>query len=230
VGPNGVVFQTESGIYAIRSGSSSANPVTALSIPTCSGGLSMDSVGNIYCRTSSSIVGWSSPSYATTITYYSSVPSGNGIITESSGNPIVFATSSAIESLPNTPLGDAAAPTPTLLVSSGVESPTMLAYNPSHYWWLSFNEVYVSTSKGPAASGQFVSGPSGSVQFLAYDQESSSSFWAATTSTIYYVSYPGTSQTFRTGLSSINGIAADYTYVYWTESDGSIKRASRSSF
>jgi hypothetical protein len=227
VGPNGVVFQTESGIYAVRSGSSSANPVEALPLPQCSSGLSMDSLGNIYCRTSTSIVGWSSPLYSTTTTYYSSVTSGTGLITESSGSPIVFATFSAIESLPNSPVGDAAAPTPTLLVSSGVFSPTSLVYNAARYWWISSGEVYASSSKGPSASGSPVSIAASGLEYVTPDQTDSSSAWAANSNAIYHASDFGTATAFRTGLSTVNGLAADFTYVYWTESDGSIKRASR---
>ena len=52
---------------------------------------------------------------------------------------------------------------------------------------------------------------------------------AKSTSSIYRAYYFGGASTtvFRTGLSGLTGLAADSSYVYWSHSDGRIRRASR---
>lgn len=76
--------------------------------------------------------------------------------------------------------------------------------------------------------------PSGTFKFLAQDSNSSSHFWVASSTGVYHSYYfgglsSGATEPLRTDLSGINGMTADYYYVYLSMSDGTIRRISATS-
>jgi hypothetical protein len=227
VDANGVIYQTSSGLFAVRSNSSFPTQVGTSIPPTCNA-LSMDSSYNVYCRTSSSIVTWSYPSYTTMTTLYSGVPFGSTLVVESSFGQMYYGSSSAIEAISVS--GDGGLASPTLVVSA--IAPTHLRPSSSHLWWLDASGyVYATASKSTLTSSTDTGIPSSlSYRYFSPDPSNSSAFWVASDTAIHHAVYAGTSKPFRTGMSSINGMAADYQYVYFTQTDGTIKRASRSGF
>lgn len=234
VDPYGVVYQTNTGtISAVRYGFSSPT-VMGGTPPSCTA-LAMDSSYNVYCRTSSTIVQWTYPSYTAPVVLYSGLPSGNDLLVESPFGSVYFSSSSAILSLPITG-ADGGAATPTTVVSGRV-GPTNLEANSSRFFWLeSAGYVYASSSKSTPTTAYDTSvPPSATFRHLSQDTNNSSYFWVASSSAIYHAYYfggsgPGATEPFRTGLSGIAGMAADGLYVYTSHTDGTIRRASRSTF
>jgi hypothetical protein len=231
----GVVYQTPSALYAVRSGSTSATQVGSAVVPSCTGGVAMDSSNNVYCRTSSTILRWlSSSSYLTQDTLFTSVPSGNGLVAEVSSGAIVIGTTSAIANLGAFLGPDAGVAAPTTIAPA--TAPTVLRYNSSHYWWLDITgEFEVSSSKaiGSTASDTGLT-PSTTYAYFSSDPNNSSYYWVANGNAIYRVTAPlgiaTAPKTFRSGI-NITGLAVDSQYVYWGDGDdGTIRRASHTGF
>lgn len=220
VDSSGLVYQTSSGVYF----ASSNAPTTVLSLPfigTCSA-VAADSTENVYCRMGTQLYRWSAPAYAQAQVLFTSMSTGSDLVVESAVGDAYFTSTSSIQSLPL--LGaDGGVASPTTIVSSSLAS--NLESNTTYLWWLSSGQLYRSSKT--ALSTATPAGVPGTVTKIAPDPSTSTIFWAATSSSIYRASYLGSSSTvlFKSGLSTILGVAADNAYVYWLQSDGRVRRA-----
>lgn len=231
IDPAGVAYQTSTIVSFIpASGVAPASITMSPSVGLSCYGLAVDTSANVYCRTSSTIVRWLSPLYSTMERLYSAVDFGYDLHVDSVGSTIYYATSAGtIYSLPLFGAdGGVASPT---LVTSAPSGAAGLEGSGSYLWWVQSGYLYSCTKAGcltPTNTGTtaFASG-------IAYTRiaadTSSLNFWAASSSTIYRSYYAGGSGTtvFQSGRSGIGGVAADSSYVYWTEGDGSVRRASK---
>jgi hypothetical protein len=231
----GVVYQTSAGeVGAIRYGNSSAALMPGVA-STCTA-LAMDSSSNVYCRTASGIDMWQyTGTYSGPIPLYTSgIPAGNDLMVESSSGPIYYTTSTGIESVPMPSGLDGGVATPTPILT-GRQSPRNLEGGYG-FFWIEGNgtsdTVWATSSRSASPSAYDTGVPAGIgfEHFARYGSSapsSTSTYWVANSSSIYRAYYVGGSQTapFRTGLPNIQGIAADSTYVYWSQTDGRIRRA-----
>jgi len=234
VDPYGVVYQATSGaISVIRYGLTSPTTMGG-SPPTCNA-LAVDSSYNVYCRTASTIVQWTYPSYTTGNILYSGLPSGTDLHAESSGGSLYYSStsSSALLSLPITG-ADGSVASPTTVVSGSFGAVNLEA-NSSRFFWIDpSGSVRASSSKfAPASPYDTQVPPSTSFRHLAQDPNSTAHFWVASSSAIYHAYYfgdtgPGVTEPLRTGLSGIAGMTADSSYVYISQTDGTIRRVSTS--
>jgi hypothetical protein len=218
VDQSGVVYQTQSGIFYVRSGSISPNAMGNVS-RTCSA-VAADTQHNVYCRAGDTIMKWSYPSYSAPATLFTGLGSGSDLVID--GTTAYFTTSSAVYSISL----DGA--------DGGVGSPTSIVlgrFDPSELeaagllWWLELGRLY-RASKTPGTTALLANLGSTNTTSLALDPLSSDC-WAASSTTIYRAYSTGTAVTFRTGLSGVNGVAAGSQYVYWTQSDGRVRRRPR---
>lgn len=220
----GVVYQTGSGVYYLTPGSTNPTSMGMGSVGSCSA-VAADSQNNVYCRTSSTLVRWSYLDYSTPQTLLTGVASGSDLVVEGTGVSATayFSTSSAIQSV-SLSGADGGAASPTTVVSSRI-SPSGLESNTSYLWWVESGSLWRSSSKS-ASSVATNTGASGTSAEKIAPDTSSIYFWAATTTSIYKAYYTGAStQIFRSGLTGVGGVAADSTYVYYTQSDGRVRRA-----
>lgn len=212
----GVVYQTGSGVYYVRSGSTS--PSTMSNVPGTCSAVAADTEHDVYCRTGDTIVRWSYPSYSAPETLFTGLPSGNDLVID--GTTAYITTSTGIYSLSlDEADGGVASPTPIVtgrFNPSALEASTLL-------WWLESGSLY-RASKTPSTTALSSNLGSTTTTSLAPDPLSSDC-WAAGSTTIYRATSTGTALTFRSSLSGVNGVAADSQYVYWTQSDGRVRRA-----
>jgi hypothetical protein len=229
VGSYGVVYKTAFGVYLLSSSSTTPTLMGGVT-PACDAlALDTSSLPNVYCRTTSgTIVMWSWPSYATPTTIWSGIPSnigGTDLVVESS---IYFSTTTSI-SYVSVSGGDGGVPSPSTLVS-GQAGPHGLFASSSHYWWFdSAGNLFANTTKSSTIAYNTNVPPTSVFQFLAADPSSSDYAWVASPSEIYHAYYFGASSTrqFKSSLLGVGGIAADYSYVFWTLQDGTVRRASK---
>lgn len=229
----GAVWQrSDNTLYVVQSGSTS--PITLNGAPTCVA-VAMDSSG-AYCRTAGpngQIWSWTLGGAGPTL-QFSFVPAGTDLVADTS----YFFFSSDPGTINGASIVYASRPGPGdggtfNTVASGRTGPSKLQANTSRLMWLETSGGLVTAT---ANSSRFSSstyssiGPSAGLSFITPDT-SSTYVWAASTSSIvrgYYTGSP--QQTFRTGLVGIGGIAVDSSYVYWTQSDGRVYRASKIGF
>ncbi len=124
--------------------------------------------------------------------------------------------------------GDGGVAVPTLVASASPATNGGLEGSASYLWWVQGSSLYAcprtgcvtGTNTGPFATGSITAAR------IAADT-SSLYFWAATPTSIYRAYYGGGSSTqaLVSGLPGVNGVAADASYVYWTQSDGTVRRA-----
>jgi hypothetical protein len=229
VDPSGVVYQIGSTVRFI---SSIGTPqVQTMSPPagTCYA-VAADTLGNVYCRTFNSIVRWPNP-YITQQTVYTGIPFGYDLLIDN--GKIYYSASSGpsgsgIYSL-SLSAGDGGTAAPTLFASTSTAgSLSGLESSGSYIWWAS-SSLYACSAAScftPTNTGSSI-GATGVTGARMANDTSSIYFWAASSSTIYQSYYAGGASTtvFKSGLSGIGGIAADSSYVYWTQGDGSVRRA-----
>jgi hypothetical protein len=230
----GVVYQTTtpSELHVIR-GVGAREDVNNGAGHVCSTA-SLDSSGNLYCKTSSTglIVTWAPPYTSAPVTLYSGLSAVNDILVETSAGPIYVTTSTSISTVP---VGgnDGGAGTLTPVFSSR-SNPRWLESNADRFFWLESFSVFGSAGKAAAGAVTNTSiSASSSFQYLAEDLSSTQHFWVAGSSTIYHAHYQGQALTklFLGGLSSITGMTADTEYVYYTTTqDSRVRRASRAGF
>jgi hypothetical protein len=167
------------------------------------------------------------------VTLYTGLASGSDLHVESSFGQLYYSTSNAINSLPISGADGGVAPTATTVVSGSFNA-TNLEANSSRFFWLeSGGYAYASSSKSTNMTGiDTAVPPTSSNKWVVPDSQSSFYVWIASSSSIYHAYYSGGASTkpFRTGLSGITGMTADSQYVYWNQSDGLVRRASRSGF
>jgi hypothetical protein len=240
VDPYGVAYQDVTGtVGVIRYGQTTPVILTSLpdsgTPPSCTA-LSVDSSYNVYCRTSSTLLEWVySGTYMSAKVLYTGLPSGNDLLVESSGGSAYYSDSTSILSLELFSTDGGAASPITMVSGSG--GSTKLKSNSSHFFWID-TSGYVKSSSGKF-SGALPSDtsvpPSTLFKHLAQDQNNSSYYWVASNSAIYHAYYfggtgPGATQAVRTGLGGIGGMTADYTYVYISMADGTVRRFSALGF
>ena len=230
----GVAYQTASGAINVIPYGTTSPAAMGGTPPTCSA-LAVDTSYNVYCRTTSTIVQWLSPSYTTGTVLYTGVPSGTDLHVESASGSLYFSGSSSILSLPI--LGADGSPAVPTTIVSGAAGATNLEANSSRFFWLqSGGYVYASSSKTAGTSSSDTEVPPSTLfRHLAEDKNTSSFFWVASSTAVYHAYYfggtgPGETEPFRTGLSGVAGMTADSSYVYTSHSDGSIRRMSLSGF
>jgi hypothetical protein len=195
--------------------------------PACSA-IAADTNQNVYCRTSGgSLLRWSAP-YATSETLYTDLPPGTDLAIDGTSTAYFTSTSPSYEVNSLSIAGaDGGAALPTPVTSSRTFAPSGLEATSSYLWWLESGSLYATSTFGSTVYS------TGAVSIvparMAPDPLSTSYFWAASTTTIYRAYYAGGGSTtsFRSGLSGVGGVAADSTYVYWTQNDGQVHRASR---
>jgi hypothetical protein len=227
----GVVYQTASNVLnlirpslnptvtPINGGSSTSSQCNAVAV---------DSNQNVYCRTSSTLMQWSSiDNYATPKLLYGGLPSGSNLALESATGSFWYSSGSTIYS--NLIQGpDSGTPNTIVL---GASSPSNLELFSSRLVWLQSGGAYGANSTALNQTGTSLNLPFGSYQFIAPDYNNSSDLWIASSSAIYHVSNTGGNpQPLRTDLSGIGGIASYSSYVFVSQADGTIRRISRSGF
>lgn len=232
----GVVYQSslDNTLRIVRSGFSSPTTISAGPPPACSA-LAIDSSYNVYCRSQAgALLQWQYPSYSTMTTLYTGLPFGNDLVVESSSGPAYFSSSSAINSLPLSPIPDGGIATPTVIVSGRSSVANLETYSSStHLWWTEFGDTFVaSPSKSGPTTGtdtQLPNFPSGLSHLWPDTSSGGTYYYVANASNIYRAYYAGggLSTLFKQGLTGIGGISADSQYVYWTQADGTVRRSTR---
>lgn len=220
--PYGIVWQTSLGeISWVRPGDSS--PTTRTVSPGNCAALKVDSDGRIYCRTSSAILRFSATdTIGTPETVYDGFPFGQDIDVDAFNDRLFYTTTTEVRYSPADPSSDAG--TGQLIVGA-LSSPQRLVATFSTLFWTSSSGVFASSrSAGSTAYSSLL--PSAGSYVLSLDTNGSD-VWAASSSAIYRAVYnPGTPPTaFRSGLAGVGGVAADSTNVYWTQADGTVRRA-----
>lgn len=225
----GAIWQRSDGSLSyVTSGSTSASSL--FGAPTCVA-VTLDSQG-AYCRSSAGqIVSWTLGGTGPTV-QYTNVPTGYDLATD--GSYFYFSTDPGTVSggsiLYATRPGPGDGGTFNTVVSSRT-GPQKLQVNSSRLLWLesSGGTSTVNTNSSRFSSIAYTAvGPATGLFALAPDT-SSTYVWGATSSTITRGYYAGGQQTtFKSGLVGVGGIAVDSSYVYWTQTDGRVYRASRS--
>lgn len=243
IGQQNVVWQTNGGTIGVIPGGSTFSQTFSSGALSC---LSVESdFSNVYCRTNTqTIVSWTTAGGSMT-NLHSGLPAGTEMALDSSNIFIVDesggAGAQAIRSIPRTATPDAGTPTFTDIATALI-SPTQLELNTSRLFWIDFDD---GTSAGVAQSvSRFGGTPFSStpatvgLRHLALDPQSTSSFFvvvapstAAGASAIAKLSTGSTTTTtVRQNLTGVGGVAADSSYVYWTQNDGRVYRAQRVGF
>jgi hypothetical protein len=200
---------------------------------------------NVYCRTAGpngTLISWTTAGTSMT-NLHSGLPTGSDFTVDSSGFAIVDTTggfgASAIRSVPKLGTVDAGVPTISDLVT-GLTNPVALEPNgTSRLYWISDDGAGTAQSAPRFGGTAFSSTPATTgLKFLTIDPSSTFSYFVGISpttlpgaSSIVKLSTSSTTTTpVRTGITAIGGIAADSSYVYWTQNDGRVYRALRSGF
>lgn len=221
--PSGIAYQTSFGSFAIFPGDLST---TALSGgPNCTA-MKVDAFGDVYCRAGTALWRWNAGAYDFAPTQlYDSLASGQDF--EVTSNATFYTTPSEIRTIP-TDLGDAGA---SSIIVSGQSSPQRLVDDGSNFFWSTLSSGVFTSMRTPSSIAYSTGVPSGTVVQLAVDT-SIGGAWVAQTNAIYQVSYssivPTDKQPFQSGLSGVGGVAVDTSYVYWSDGDGTVRRAPKS--
>jgi hypothetical protein len=236
-----IVWESSGSIGVIQGGSTFSTTFSAGG-NTCVGVES--DFSNVFCRTSGpagSLISWTTAGTSMT-TLHSGLPIGSEFTVDSSGFSLVNTTNgigaSTITNIPRTATADAGVPTFTDAVT-GLTSPTQLESNSSRLFWIAFDGAGTAQSAPRFGGSAFSSTPATlGLTILATDPNSTSNFFVA----IAPSTGTGASQivklsSFSTGgvmvrqnLTGVGGVAADSSFVYWTQSDGRVYRAARTTF
>jgi hypothetical protein len=234
-----VAFQLSNGDIRTIAGGSQQVTQLASGVPPCVA-MASDSA-NVYCRSNrgndSVLYAWSLANAGAggagggaeipATLFVHVLPPGKDLAVDSerfyfSDDQGGIAQQAIVESAPLA--GNGGAP-PRTLLTLGQTSPRSLVVGPSHLFWIDEQgSGFSSATFGPKDTT--TPGPStiGGAQdrFVAADP-TSDVYWVGTTFGVV----PSLSArfTFRTGLAGLGGIAADASYVYWTQSDGRVYRA-----
>lgn len=233
VDPYGAVWQRSDGTISFVT-AGSASPTSISASQTCVA-VALDSSG-VYCRTAGpngTIFSWTLGGTGPTI-QYSFLPAGSDLVAEStylffSGDPGTLNGGSIAYATRPGP-GDGGTFTPQITSRT---APSRLQSNGTRLLWLETSNglgtIYANSSRFSSTVNTAI-GPLAGLTFLATDPSSSYVWGASSTSIVRGFTSGSTTSTFRTGLFGVGGIAADSSYVYWTQSDGRVYRASRIGF
>jgi len=233
-----VVFQHASGVLqAFQAGNGFA--VTLGNAPTCAAVAS--DFANVYCRangaSTSTLYSWPITG-APSPTVVHVLPLGRDLAVDDqqfyfSDDKGGFTNQAIVESAPRT--GDGGMPPVTQLFVDQT-SPHDLAVGSSYLFWLDDRGSGISSARSgdkltPFGAKQSVTGSS--VRFIAAERFASS-YWVGIAAPGFgggtiQRAFGGSTSTspFRTGITGLSGLAVDFGYVYWTQTDGSVYRAPR---
>ena len=244
IGQQNVVWQTTGGVMNVIPGGSTFGQSFASGGNTC---VSVDSdFSSVYCRTAGpagSIISWTTS--GTNITsVHTGLPSGTELTLDSTSFYLVDnslgAGGTTIRGVTRTATPDAGVPTLSTLVT-GLTNPTELEVNTSRLFWIDYDtglNIGIAQSASRAGGTPFTSVTMTGLRLLALDPNSTSSFFVGVAASVA----PGSSAIMklsafttasgmvRQNLTGIGGIVADSSYVYWTQSDGRVYRAVRTTF
>ncbi len=203
---------------------------------------------NVYCRTAGpngNLVSWTTNG-ANITTLHSGLPEGTELAVDSSSFYLTDTSggigAAAIRSIPRTGTPDAGVPTLTDVATNLQSSPLGLELNTSRLFWVDYDMsqnlgvVQVVSRFGTTVS---TTTPSTSgLRVLGLDPNSSTAaFIGMTPSTATGASSVGKTvfgsssiTNVRQNLTGVGGVAADTSFVYWTQSDGRVYRAPRGTF
>lgn len=234
---NGYVLYQVSGssFFAISGGGTSPTQMTGSSTLTCVG-LASDGTSH-FCRTSTGeINGWNTVGTGPTL-YQVGAPTGADLAVDTSYFfiPDLAPSSASLYYVLKSSVSDAG-------TSGWSASITGRSYihtvkpGSSRLFWLEYNSgtdtgiAYGNSSKTSSINYQVHPSTTG-LRYIAADPSSSTQVWLATPTQILRGTYSsgvsGAAVPFRTGLTNVGGIAVDSSYVYWTQSDGRVYRASK---
>lgn len=235
-----VAFQTFDGdVKVIEAGRSFSTRLGVL--PFCLA-LATDS-SNLYCRSfggmTTTLWAWPISGLEPPSAVYT-LPVGRDLAVDEPAQKLYFSYGPAaapgqaiVESAPRMTTGDAGAPVITQLAANQ-SVPQSLVVGPAYLFWLDDHggtpTILQATAVAKTGFGSPFPGIAGTtVRFIAADP-STTDYWVGIvspgSSTILRAvpGSPTTTFTFRTGLTSLNGLAVDSDYVYWTQDDGRVYR------
>jgi hypothetical protein len=221
-----VLYQTSGGALQIIQGGGNA-PISAASANTCVAMFSDFSY--VFCRSAAGVLQqWTSGGSGPT-TLYTTLPMGTDLFASTSNFYFSDVVNGTIQWLPRT-VADAG--TAGNVTVNGQTGPSGLTGNTSRIFWLNTPSVGVGQAQSATATTVLTSAntmvpASNGVKLVTPDPSSSTYAYAVVGSAIQRVYYTGAiaPTTIRTGLTSINGLAVDSSYVYWTQNDGRVYRA-----
>jgi hypothetical protein len=240
-----VVWQTTSGTMGVIQGGSTFATTFSTLGALC---VAVESdFSNVYCRTAGpngTIVSWTTAG-TTMTTVHSGLPLGEEMALDSTYFYLVDTTSGAgattIKGVTRTATPDGGVPTQTDLVT-GLTNPTGLEVSSSRLWWIDYDNIGgdgTAQSASRFGGTPFTSAPATiGLKVLGLDPNNTSAAFVGTVpstvtgaSTITKLSSSSTFVTqVRQNLTGVGGVAADSSYVYWTQSDGRVYRAQRTTF
>jgi hypothetical protein len=236
-----VVWQSSGNIGVIQGGSTFATTFS-------NGGNTCVAVesdfSNVFCRTagpSGSLISWTTAGTAMA-TLHTGLPIGTDFTVDSTGFSLVDTTNgtgaSTIQNVPRTATPDAGVPTFTEAVN-GLTNPTQLESNSTRLFWIADDGSGTAQSASRFGGTAFSSTPATTgLRYLATDPQSTTSFFVAIApsaatgaSQIVKLSTFSTSPVMvRQNLTGVGGVTADSSFVYWTQNDGRVYRAARTTF
>jgi hypothetical protein len=231
-----VVFQHANGLLQVIE-AGNGFPVTLGNAPTCAAVAS--DFANVYCRANglgtSTLYSWPIGGAAMP-TVVHVLPPGRDLAVDNqrfyfSDDKGGFTDQAIVSSVPRT--GDGGIPVATPLVVDQT-SPRDLAVSASYLFWIDDRGGGVSSARSGFKDTPFAATPSVSgstVRYLAADRFSST-YWIGIDGPGFgggsiLRAFGGSSPTslFRGGITGLGGVAADSSYVYWTQSNGRVYRA-----
>lgn len=233
-----VVVQKQNGELSVYANGSTFPTVLSGAPFTCSA-VTSDSQ-YVYCQSGSTLYQWTVGGTGPT-TLYTGLPTGADRFVSDNGSYFYFvdnsggAGASIIERTPSNGDGGAATFTPLI---TGQTTPIRLRANGSRMFWINYQSAQIRGEGHTAFLGSTTStidvADTSGLRFLALDPSSSSTAWFgavpvddAVNSVIVKASTSGNGTMFLSGINGLGGVAVDSSYVYWTASDGTVRRMSK---
>jgi hypothetical protein len=225
VEPLGAVYQDSGGtIRLLRFDQATLGPIT-VGGAWCTA-LALDVDFSVYCRTESTIIRWTAPSYTFAEVMYQGLLPGSTLEIDDSNDTIYFSTAVGIVSLLRSgAIGSVVTPATVFPVPNVAR----FIVNDERFFWQANAFVYASPNKAPFSTTLNTAvPPTSDMGFLVRDTTDSTFAWAASPSSIFRVNYNGAvnkaTREVVSGLSGIGGVTADTAFVYFALEDGTIRR------
>lgn len=231
-----VVIQKSNGELSFFNGGTS--PTVLPSAPLTCNEMTSDSSA-IYCQSGDTLSSWTTGAVGPTV-LYTGLPTGADRL--ASDNTYLYVVDNSqgagLSTISRTSRAgnDGGAATLTTLLSNQT-NPIRLKVGSSRSYWINYDGANIVGEGRTASTGSSISTVNATAQsgmrFLTPDPSNTSVAYIgvvpvgnAGDSKILRVSTSSTSMTtFRSGISSLGGIAVDSSYVYWTAADGRVYRA-----